>query len=218
MPQWLETVGRFEWEPQKRPPPEVRVDKMYMIAQADRDGFLRDLAAITVPTGGWVAVGGKCLVTDVLPIETDTSDFNAIVLAGYQFMRQNGVPLNRLSLNDHLLWSRVNRGDEPWLIWREPPPDTLTPLQAGELRKVAQTLRGDGYINDILVRQDGPNQFTAAIEGAYSETDPRRTQSDWHTAPSLHDLYIRIGEAQQTPTHWAAPELAPYFPLPPMTI
>jgi hypothetical protein len=218
MPQWLEALARFEWDPQNKPAPEVRVDKMYLLAQADREGFLAELAALTVPAGGWVALGGKYLATDVLPIETDTADFNAIVLAAYQFLRQNGVPPNRLSPNDHKLWSRVKTGDEPWLIWREPPPDTLTPLQPGELRQVAQTLRADGHINDILVRQDDPNKFTAVVEGAYSETDLGRTQTDWYTAPSQHDLYIRIGEGQQTPTHWAAPELEPYFPLPPMTI
>jgi hypothetical protein len=40
--------------------------------------------------------------------------------------------------------------------------------------------------------------------------------ADW--ASSLHELYIRIGDAFQTPCYWAGPELEPYFPLPPPTI
>jgi hypothetical protein len=213
MPAWLEAMARFEWAPQRNPMPEIRVDKMYFMAQSDRDGFLRDLAKLTTSAGGWVALGGKYLVTDILPIETDTPDFKVIVLAGLLFLRDSGVPLNRLSPNDRTLWQRL-RPDEAWLVWREPPPDVLTPLLPGEVRKVAEVLRADGHSNDILVRQDAPDKFVAAVEGAYNESDLRRMSNDWHSAASLHELYIRIGESSQTPPHWAAAELTPYFPLP----
>jgi hypothetical protein len=218
MAEWLETLGRFEWAPQANPMPEVRVDKMYLLAQTDRDGFLRDLAALAVPMGGWTALGAKYLITDLLPIETDTSDFNAIALAAFEFLRGSGVPPNRLSVNDQNLWSRLNRSNEPWLAGSEPPADTLRPLSPGEERKVAEVLRADGHVNEILVRQDGTATFTAVIDGAYSETDTRSARTDWHSAASLHELYIRIGESQQVPPQWAALELEPYFPLPPMSI
>jgi hypothetical protein len=218
MARQLELHARSVWDLRGGARSPLRVDTMYFLAEADRDGFLRELRAVVESGGGWTALGGKYLVTDILPIETDTADFNAIMLAGYQFLRQNGVPPMRLSPNDHTLWQRVNTRGEPWLVWREPPPDTLTPLRSGEVRKVAEIKRADGYANTILVRQDGPSAFRAVIEGAYSEEDPRLSCTDWHTAASLHDLYIRIAESSQTPTDWAAPDLQPYFPLPPMTI
>jgi hypothetical protein len=217
MAQWLEAYGRFEWDPQRSPMYELRLGDFYAMAQADPDAFLRELAALTVPAGSWVALGGKYLVLDLMPNETDTPDFNAIVLAGFQFLRQSSVPPNRLSERDHELWSRVKTGDEPWLVWSEPPKVLPTPLRPGEVRKVAQILRADGLINDILVRQE-TDKVTAVIEGAYSETATRRTQTEWHSAPSLRELYIRIGDTLQIPPHWMIPELEPYIPLPPMTI
>ena len=218
MAAWLAVSGRFEWSPQTNPMPEVRVDGLYNMAQADRDGFLRELAAISVPAGGWTALGAKFLVTDILPIETDTPDFNAIVTAGFTFLRKNGVPPNRLSMNDHTLWRRVNTAGENWLTWRPTPPDTLVPLAPGTERKIAQIRRPDGYVNSIIVRSNGPASYVAMIEGAYSAEDPRITRSDWHSAPSLHELYIRVGESTQVPTDWSSDDLKPYFPLPPMTI
>jgi hypothetical protein len=214
----LQAHGHFAWKPQSSPLTPLRIDRMYTLAQADRDGFLRELRSVVDRSGGWVALGGKYVVTDILPIETDTDDFNAIVLAGYQFLRNNGVPPRYLSPNDHTLWERVNSRNEPWLLWRDPPSDPPTPLRAGEERKVAEILRSDGYTNTIIVRQVSPTAFTAVVEGAWSEDDPRITRSDWYTCPTLHDLYVRIGEGHQTPTDWAAPELQRYFPLPPMTI
>jgi hypothetical protein len=215
--EWLEATARYNWDSQKNPMPDIRVDAFYFLAQKDRDGFLGALSSVSVPAGGWVALGGKDLVLDILPTDTDTPDFNAIVLAGLQFLRENGVPPIRLSPNDQKFWRRLS-GGEPWLQWREPPADTLTPLQPGEVRKVAELLRGDGHTNEILVRQDASEAFTSTIDGPYSETDSTRTRTDWYTAPSLHELYVRIGEGQQTPPHWYAPELAPYFPLPAMRI
>ncbi|MDZ5447848.1 hypothetical protein U2F26_34995 [Micromonospora sp. 4G57] len=218
MPAWLAALGRFEWSPQTNPAPEQRVAEFYFMAQADRDSFLRDLASISVPAGGWTALGGKYLVTDILPIETDTPEFNAIVAAGLKFLRDNGVPPNRLSPNDRTLWRRVNTTGENWLDWRPTPADTLVPLAMGEERKIAEIRRSDGYINSIIVRSDGPTSFVAMIEGPYSEEEPRITRNDWHIAPTLHELYIRVGESSQVPTDWASDDLKPYFPLPPMTI
>jgi hypothetical protein len=218
MLQLLDRHGRFCWDPQNNPMSGLSVADMYFLAQADLDGFLHGLAALTVPAGGWVALGGKYLVMDILPLETNTPDFNAIVLAGFQFLREHGVPPNRLSPNDKTLWERARPDHEPWLIWRDPPADKLTPLAPGEVRKVAEILRADGYVNELLVRQDGPEQFATVIRGAYSETDPRIVENEWFTAQTLHAAYLRIGEGNQIPPQWAHPELQPYFPLPPMTI
>lgn len=218
MASWLATFGRFEWSPQTNPMPEHRVADFYFTAQADRDGFLRELASISVPAGGWTALGGKYLVTDILPVETDTPDFNAIVAAGFKFLRDNGVPSNRLSMKDSRLWQRVNVAGENWQDWRPVPSDTLVPLPPGAERKIAEIRRADGYVNSIIVRADSSTSYVAMIEGAYSEEDPRTSRNDWHTAPSLHELYIRVGESTQVPTDWSSEDLKPYFPLRPMTI
>lgn len=214
----LEQHGRFSYGPQQNSPPAPTIEAdMYFLAQNDRDGFLADLAALVVPTGGWSAYGGMKLVMSVIGSDLDQPDYNAIVLTGLQFLRLHGVPTSRVSPNEMRLWHRMQGEDTPWLVGRPAPPDRLTPLRAGEMRRVAQVAPGP-HANVIYVQEKSPGSYVAVIDGEWSEDDPRRVQNDWYQAKSLHDLYLRIGGAFQTPSYWADPELEPYFPLPPSTL
>lgn len=213
----LEQLGRAAYDPSSAESPWQLTVAMYNLAQGDRDGFLRDLATVAIPAGGWPAYGAMKLVMDILDPKLDQPDFNAIVLAGLEFLRSHGVPTSRLSPNEMDLWQRLRPGNAPWLVGRPVPPDRLTPLQPGEVRRVAQVVPGP-HSNMVLVKQAAPGSFVAVIDGEWSEEDPRRVQNDWWTARSLHELYVRIGEAFQTPCYWADRELLPYFPLPPSNL
>jgi hypothetical protein len=214
----LERFGRFHYEPQQYPLPSPILEAdMYRLAQSDQAGFLADLAAVIAPTGGWAAYGGMKLVMSVIGPELNEPNYNAIVMAGLQFFRSHGVPTSRLSPNELGLWHRLQGDQTPWLAGRPAPPDRLTPLRPGEQRRVAQVAPGP-HANVIYVRAAAPSRYVAVIDGEYSETDPQRVQHDWYEAASLHQLYLRVGEAFQTPSYWADPELEPYFPLPPSTL
>jgi hypothetical protein len=119
----LERFGRFSFDPRQNPPPGLLEADMYRIAEADRDGFLADLSSVTRPAGGWPAYGGMKLVMSILGGDLDHPDYNAIVLAGLQFLRSRGVPASRLSPNELRLWRRMHGEDEPWLIGRAAPPE-----------------------------------------------------------------------------------------------
>lgn len=190
---------------------------MYMIAQGDQDGFLAELATLVVPVDGWPAYGGMKLVMSILGYDLDQPDYNAIVLAGLQFLRSHGVPTSRVSPAEMRHWHRLQGENTPWLIGRQAPPDRLTPLQPGETRRVAQVFAAPNS-NVVYVRETAPGRYAAIIDGEWSEDDSRRVQNEWYAAPSLHELYLRIGSAFQTPCYWVEPELEPYIPLPPPTL
>lgn len=213
----MEQFGRYSFDWQKYPMQESPEAEMYMIAQGDQDGFLAELAALVVPTGGWSAYGGMKLVMSILGADVVQPDYDAIVLAGLHFIRSHGVPKSRLSINEMNQWRRLQGEDTPWLLGRPVPPDRLTPLQPGEMRRVAQMFPGPRS-NVIYVQQAAPDRYVALIDGEWSEEDPRRVQNEWYVAPSLHQLYERLGDAFQTPSYWVDSELEPYIPLPPPTI
>jgi hypothetical protein len=213
----LEQLGRAAYDPQCYESPWQLTVAMYNLAQEDRDGLLTQLAAVVLPADGWPVYGAMKLVMDVLDPKLDQPDFNRIVLAGLEFLRSHGVPTSRLSPNELSLWHRLRGPDTPWLTGRPVPPDRLTPLRPGEKRRVAQVFP-ESKSNVIFVVQEGPDRFVALVDGEWSAEDPRRVENEWYAAPSLHDLYIRIGDGFQTPCHWADRELEPYFPLPPSTL
>jgi hypothetical protein len=157
------------------------------------------------------------LIMDILDPKLDQPDFNAIALAGLEFLRSHGVPTSRLSLNEMDLWHRLRGDDAPWLVGRPLPSDRLTPLQPGEVRRVAQVFPGPRS-NVIYVKQAAPDRYVAVIDGEWSEEDPRRVQNEWYGARTLHELYVLIGRGFQTPCYWADQELEPYFPLPSPTL
>jgi hypothetical protein len=70
----------------------------------------------------------------------------------------------------------------------------------------------------IFVRQNDDGHYCGLIDAKQSDDDPRRTQWEWKSAASLHDVYVEIGLSMQTPTYWYDLELAPYFPLSEPTI
>lgn len=213
----LEQLGRAAYDPSGYESPWQLTVAMYHLAQEDRDSFLADLAAVALPAGGWPVYGAMKLIMDILEPDLDQPDFNAIALAGLEFFRSHGVPTSRLSPNEMGLWHRLQGDDAPWLVGRPPPPDRLTPLQPGEVRRVAQVFPGPRS-NVIYVKQTAPDRYVAVVDGEWSEEDRRRVQNEWYAARSLHDLYVRIGQGLQTPCYWADHELEPYFPLPSPTL
>jgi hypothetical protein len=216
-PAQLALLGRHHYNREDGEAPWQFVAAMYQLAQQSRERFLGELAALVVPAGGWSAYGALRLLWEVFSADLDQPDFDRIALAGLQFLRSHGVPASRLSPYELRIWHRLQGDGTPWLAGKPPPPDRITPLRPGESRKVAQVFPGPSA-NLILVRQDAPDRYVALIDGEWSEEDPRRVQNEWHSARTMHELYIRLGDAFQVPCYWADPELELYFPLPPPTI
>lgn len=215
----LEEFAKWRWDVSATGTYSLDLGQMYAMAQGDRDGFLTDLRAIALEYGGWVALGAKYLMLEVLPVETDNSDFDAIALAAFNFLRDSGVPPNHLSPNDVTLWTRLGKG-EPWL-YSSPIPDSgdeLSDVDQDESRLVARIARVDGYQNQLFVRRNESLKYVAVIEGPNSLEDPTLSTFEWFTCDHLHDLYLRVGDALQVPPLWALPELLSYIPLPPMKI
>lgn len=213
----LEQLGRSQYNPESCDSPWQFVGAMYQLAEDNRNEFLAELAALIASAGGWPAYGALRLLWEVFSVDLNQPDFDSIALAGLQFLRSNGVPASRVSQYELGIWHRLKGEDTPWLVGHPPPPDRLTPLRSGEIRQVAQVYPGP-TANLVLVRQDAPDRYVAIIDGEWSEGDPRRVQNEWYSARTLHELYIRLGDAFQVPCYWADSELEPYFPLPPSTI
>jgi hypothetical protein len=110
----LEQLGRAAYDPSSTEAPWQLTVAMYQLAQEDRDGFLGELAMVSLPAGGWPGYGAMKLVMDILEPKPDQPDFNAIVLAGLEFLRSHGVPTSRLSPNEMDQWRRLRVDDTPW--------------------------------------------------------------------------------------------------------
>jgi hypothetical protein len=215
----LDEFARWRREVNPSESPRLDLGKMYEMAEADRDGFLRDLAVVALPDGEWVVLGAKNLLLEILPIGTANSDFDSIVLAAFHFLRDCGVPPNRLSPNDLDLWDRLGNG-EPWLYGLPIPTsgEGLADVHRDEKRLAARIARPDGCENQLFIRRNDSLQYVAVIEGPYSADDPTISSFEWYVYGNLHDLYRRVGVALQVPPMWALPELLSYVPIPPMRL
>lgn len=109
----LEQLGRSSFDPQACESPWQFVAAMYPLSQDDRDGFLADLAAVAVPAGGWPAYGALKLLWEMFGTDLDQPDFNAIAMAGLEFLRSHGVPASQMSPFEQRIWRRLQDNDTP---------------------------------------------------------------------------------------------------------
>lgn len=214
----METFGRFEFDPQ-----ESGIDAAYVwdslqapllpLTQTDPDAFVTSLAEAVIPVGGWAAYGAARTVMNLLDGKLDHPSYHAILQASLQFLRDNGVPNNRLNGYEWQFWLDHEGRTEPWLVGRPAPEQgSVSELQPGELRRIAQ-VTADAESNVICVRHGDEQGYVAVIDSVRSSDDQQRVQTVWLGAGTLHDLYVRIGESLQVPPYWVDAELEPYFPL-----
>ena len=164
----LEQLGGVAYDPSSYKSPWQLTVAMYHLAQDDQDGFLADLSAVTLSTGGWPVYGAMKLIMDILdPKLNSRTSMRRAGRSGISF-RSHGVPNSRLSPNEMDLWRRLRGDDAPWLVGRPPPPDRLTPLLPGEVRRVAQVFSGPRS-NVIYVKQTAPDRYVAVVDGEWSK-------------------------------------------------
>jgi hypothetical protein len=216
----MERFGRFEFDPVGNDIDASSVweelqSPLLEFSQWDPEQFAAELVAAVLPAGGFALYGAARTIWNLLGSDFRSPAYDTVRMAALEFFRANGVPSNRLSSDDWAFWQRSR--DEPWLVGRpRPTPETarITPLAPDELRRIAR-ISAAFDSNVVYVRDSGSAGHVAVVEARKSHTDPARRRFDWLKAPTLHDLYVCVGEAFQVPVHWVAEELAPFIPLPP---
>lgn len=216
----MERFGRYEFDPMgagidARTVWSELQAPLLEFAQADPAEFAAQLVTAVLPAGGFALYGAARTIWNLLGSDFRHPSYDTVRMAALEFFRANGVPMNRLSAKDWQFW-QAHR-DEPWLVGRPRPTQQeagITPLAPGELRRVAQVTAAPDS-NVVYVRAADSAGYVALVEGRQSDIDPARGRFEWYGAPTLYDLYVRVGEAFQVPAHWVADELAPFIPLPP---
>ena len=191
---------------------------MYTAAQADPSRFVADLRDQVIPVGGWAALGASRLVWEVLtgdqrghPAELELHS------AALQFLRDRGVPSQRVRGYEWEHWIKIKGPNEPWLRGKPRPSPSeapITDLAEDELRCIIQVFP-DSNSNLIMVRRDIQGGYMSLVDARSSDDDPRRVRWEDKRTGTLNDLYWHIGCTFQVPTYWFDPQMAPYFPLPP---
>jgi len=219
----MEVAGRFEFDPQ-----EATIDAGWVwhhlkrplleMARADPEAFLTSLAAAVVPVGGWAVFGAARTLYDVSNIDLALKHpaGREILTASLQFLRDHGVPNNRLTGYEWRFWVDNKGAVEQWLPVRPAPSldqAPITEFEPGEVRRVAQ-LTEDFNSNVLYVRCDESGEYAAVVDRKWSEEEPRRARNDWIMSDAIDVLYRKIAEALQVPPYWVDPELEAYFPYP----
>ncbi|HTU79666.1 MAG TPA: hypothetical protein VMF09_12985 [Solirubrobacteraceae bacterium] len=94
----LEQYGRWTFDP-----PGSGIDpsqigggnieyELFMLAQDDSDAFVRAVAAVALPAGGWALYGGSRAVLNAVGTDVDHPDYLALLDASIDFIgRQYGM-------------------------------------------------------------------------------------------------------------------------------
>ncbi|GAA4728875.1 hypothetical protein [Phytohabitans rumicis] len=215
--------GRYTMEPpnaQGEDPSAIYdeiIAPLYVIAQADPDGFLVALRDKVMPVGGWAVLGASRVLWEVLTSEQREHPVHDELLgAALNFLRERGVPNLLVKGYEWRYWLSVKGDDERWLTGRPKPSPEQAPipdLDDGELRRLIQVFP-EKNSNLIFVRRHPDGGYVSVVDARRSDDDPTRVQWEDKRAASLNDLYWEIGCVFQTPTYWYRPEMGPYFPLP----
>ncbi|MGP0100289.1 MAG: hypothetical protein ACLPUT_01530 [Solirubrobacteraceae bacterium] len=114
----LEPFGRFEYDPKGSGVDAIGHPNaeypLLQLAKQDPDGLLGDLAAATVPIGGWTVYGAMRLAWHfgLLKPESSRDDGDAIGLAALRFIHDAGATWEQLNTDEKALWSRA--AGQPW--------------------------------------------------------------------------------------------------------
>jgi hypothetical protein len=187
-------------------------EPLFPVASDQPDLFIKELADVCVPIGGWVVYGAGRTVVNLVGIRPANPDWTRIVDATISFLRSNLVPPIRVRPYE---WERfVQNGGtaNTWLELRVPPTrdqSKISPLQIGEQRSVIR-LSSDPNANMVIVERRAEG-YVALIDAAWSDDDPTRSQKDWKSAESLYDIYSEVAWSSQV-WDWVDSEIEPFMP------
>jgi hypothetical protein len=190
---------------------------LYPMAQSNPEAFLAELAKVALPVGGWVVYGASRLVSELLDNGFELPIAESILSASLEFLRGLGVPRARIRPYEWSFWTARHPYPELWITPRSgyDPTATVSDLQPGELRKVAQ-LQPETASNVIYVRRREDGDYVAVVDAPHDVDSPKhgqRGQFEWQQAANLVELYAWIGNALETLPYWCDRELEPYIPL-----
>lgn len=171
------------------------------------------LADELLSDGGWPVYGAYKFVDELLKSDFESPADRALLEAGLEFLRENGIPWLHLSPFEHKWWDRLRGESATWIVGRPPPSRedaVLRELGPGENRHLFDTLRPDGVINSIYARRGDDGEHSAMV----SDQDGSDPWADWQRAQTLYDLYVTVGQAVQIPQHSMAEEFEPFVPMP----
>ncbi|HET9518693.1 MAG TPA: hypothetical protein VFO77_13305 [Actinoplanes sp.] len=196
-------------------PWESYLAALWPFARDDPDGFAAALAEQTLTQGGWAVYGAAHAVVELTDQVGAGPAHRSLLDASLAFLRDNAVPMSRLTGYEKDHWNGRRGAFESWLAPRTPPDEQfalLTPLRPGEVRRVVQ-LEDRPDANHYTVQLGADGRHTVAVNARWSDDDPRRVRSVWHAEDTLHDLYTEIGWTLQVPPYWHDGELRPYIPF-----
>lgn len=120
-----------------------------------------------------------------------------------------------LSVKEQMLWMTLNGGDRTWLPDRVPPPKSaqrITPVDVGDERVIA-VLSPWSDSNLVIVTRRGENDYVAINDVAVERDNPARGRDrrENDSAPTLDDLYARVGPLIPAPPHRVNREFEPFL-------
>lgn len=215
----LERFGWYCYHLEDNPWPSAWQDfvsPMLHRCMADQDAFLNSLADIATQYGGLVSYGAEQLMIEVAYGRPDHPACRQIMDASIAFLRTSGIPPMKVTGHEWRHWTDSGGTVQTWVRWRPAPSESrarISPLVVGESRRVAQ-LRAAEDSNVFLVERAEDGRYRWIVDARRGDDDPTRTRWVHVTAGSLHELYVRVGLALQSPPYWCHAELEPYIPLP----
>jgi hypothetical protein len=221
----LARFGQFEYYKQQSNDDPVWIYQniiapLYELSRSDPDGVLELLRQNASVIGNWAAYGAGHAVWEIFTSEErqglkDNPSYLAVMDALLEFLRQNGVPPNRLTGYEWDHW--INRGGtaSSWIPPRPLPARetaVITPLRDGEVRAIVR-ITEEPDSNIVLARRGEDDNYEAIVDARQSDEDQRRGQRVWKSAADLYDLYADVAGSLQIPAPWHDSELEPFFPL-----
>lgn len=210
--------GRLLYEPRSPLPPFTEfLAPTLEAARIDPERTIAEIAEAARAQGGWALYGGHRLLEDAVGLDCQHPEYLALLDAALAFLQASGCSGMCLNGHERDRWVAVHGSMASF--WdmeavatpapgQEPP---VAPLEDGELRRIAQ-LEDRADSNVILMQRDPEGGFTALIDAAWSDDDPRRCQNEWQRADDVHSLLRLVGESLAGLPYWTSDELRPYIP------
>jgi hypothetical protein len=118
--QILEQYGRWEFDPQGSGVAAPRIGDdplevaLYLLAQPDHDAFIRAVAAVAIPTGGWALYGGTRAVWNSVGTDVQHPDYLAMLDGSIEFIRRQGYGMMHLAGFEIERWNQTRGQVEEW--------------------------------------------------------------------------------------------------------
>jgi|SRR5664279_67506 len=177
-------------------------------ARKEPEAYVRALAEVIVPVGGWAVYGAAELALDVMNHDLDNPSYRSLFVGGLEVRRKAEVPWVMLNSFDQV-YRREAHPDEPWLPERHPPSRAnakITPLEVYAERRVAQVSPRDDSKMMFIARPEA-DRYVMVLETP--KDDGGRLRGEMYAGSTQYDVYATVGE-RVIAHFWNDPEFAPF--------